>query len=140
MTSKDKWVWMPHPGHFICGMNCRFRLNTCVGKYIVSTVGELWLERGAREIHAKIHNPDWYYKNQLLKGDEFDNAYMKQFGYEDVGYGRKYETMVFLAKKSENKCCPFEMVTPSDVDCMGYNTPEEAYGGHMKMCLKWSKK
>ncbi len=37
---KDKWVWMPHPGHFCGGSNCRFVMNTYVGKYIVSTVGE----------------------------------------------------------------------------------------------------
>lgn len=38
---RDKWVWMPHAGHFILGHKCQFRLCTYVGKYIVSTVGEL---------------------------------------------------------------------------------------------------
>jgi len=37
---KEKWIYMPHPGHFIEASNCRFILNTYVGKYIVSTVGE----------------------------------------------------------------------------------------------------
>lgn len=39
MTKAD-WIWMPHPGHFIAAGKCQFRLNTCVGDYIVSTVGE----------------------------------------------------------------------------------------------------
>jgi hypothetical protein len=37
---------MGHAGHFIGGNHCQFRLNTFVGKYIVSTVGELkWQSR-----------------------------------------------------------------------------------------------
>lgn len=38
--SREDWIWMPHPGHFIGGFECRFRLNTKVGNVIVSTVGE----------------------------------------------------------------------------------------------------
>ena len=38
---KSKWVWMPHPGHFMLGDECKFRMTTYVGKYLVSTVGEL---------------------------------------------------------------------------------------------------
>lgn len=37
---KMNWIWMPHAGHFIGGHRCSFKLNTCVGEYIVSTVGE----------------------------------------------------------------------------------------------------
>jgi len=36
-----EWVWQGVPGHFICAFECRFRLSTQVGKYLVSTVGEL---------------------------------------------------------------------------------------------------
>ena len=42
MKDKANWTWMPHPGHYICGSDCRFILNTCVGEFIVSTVGELY--------------------------------------------------------------------------------------------------
>ena len=52
-VTKDKWVWMGHAGHFICGHDCRFHMATRVGKYLVSTVGELWPSRAVREIHAK---------------------------------------------------------------------------------------
>lgn len=37
---KSEWVWMPHPGHFIGASKCQFRLNTRVGNYIISTIGE----------------------------------------------------------------------------------------------------
>jgi hypothetical protein len=137
---KDKWVWMGHAGHFILGDKCRFHLNTYVGKYVVSTVGELWNERGVREIHAKVHDSVWLSRNVLLKGDTFDNAYFKRFGYEEIGCDRKYETMVFRAKKSDHKCCPYEIVVSKEVDFEGYNDAKNAYAGHLKMCKKWSKR
>lgn len=131
---------MPHPGHFICAHNCRFHLNTYVGKYIVSTVGELWPERGSREIHAEVHDPQWLAENVHLKGDYFDVAYMKKFGYEKVGCDRKYETMVFRAIKSNNKCCPYCIDVSDEFDFRGYNKDEDAVRGHMMLCKKWSRK
>lgn len=35
----ERWVWMPHAGHFV-GERCDFRLNTYVGTVLVSSVGE----------------------------------------------------------------------------------------------------
>lgn len=138
---KEKWVHMGHVGHFICGSKCQFHLNTCVGKYIVSTVGELWPERSVREIHANMRDPKWHKDNNRLRGDEYDHAYMKKFGFEEIGCNRKYETMVFKAKKDkENKCCPYTVSDWSEVDMYGYNTAENAYKGHLEMCNKWSKK
>ena len=135
---KSKWVWMPHAGHFICGNECRFVLNTYVGKYIVSTVGELWLCRISREVHANIHNRKWLQEHIHLKGDIFDHAYMKEFGYEQVGCDRKYETMVFRAEKSDNKCCPYRIIVDKNVDFKGYNESNKAYKGHYKLCNKWA--
>jgi hypothetical protein len=106
--TKDKWVWMPHAGHFICGDRCRFHLSTYVGKYIVSTLGEM---------------------KSLWNDEEF----------EDIGCDRKYETMVFKARKSKNKCCPWVQKSGEDVDFDGYNDAGEAYKGHLKMCKKWGK-
>ena len=40
MSDRSDWTWMPHAGHLIVGQDCRFRLNTEVGGWIVSTVGE----------------------------------------------------------------------------------------------------
>ena len=137
---KDKWIWMPHAGHFILGHQCQFKLNTYVGKYVVSTVGEMWNDQAVRRIHAGVFDAKWYLENVSKRGDEFDYAYKKRFGFEEIGCGRKYETMVFKARKSKYKCCPYEMISGKDVDFEGYNTPEEAYKGHLKLCKKWGKK
>lgn len=142
MTTKDKWVWMPHPAHFICSQNCQFFLSTKVGKYIISTVGEYWPDQAVRRIHAEIHDPQWWADHKMEKGDNFDHEYMKKFGFEDIGYNRKYETMVFNAVKSDKdiKCCPFRQASGRDIDFVSYNSAEDAYKGHMKMCLKYAKK
>lgn len=134
---KDKWIWMPHAGHLIVGDKCQFHLNTYVGRYIVSTVGEYWPEKGVRKIHAQVYDLNWLQENKHLLGDTFDNAYMKKFGFEDIGCDRKYETMVFKAKKSTHKCCPYKMIL-GEIDMKGYNSAEDAYEGHLKLCEKWS--
>lgn len=131
---KENWVWMPHPGHFICARWCQFFLNTYVGGYIVSTVGEYVPDAQVREIFAESRGV----KLEGI-GDTRLADYMKKIGYEDLGLDRKYETMVFKAKKSKAKCCPHEMKSASDIDFDGYNTADEAKKGHYKLCLKWSK-
>jgi len=137
--SKDKWIWMPHTGHLIVGNQCRFHLNTYVNGYIISTVGEWWPERSSREIHAKVHDPKWLTENIHLRGDYFDAAYFKRFGFEEIGCDRIYETMVFNAMKSKDKCCPYKMKNPSCIDFDGYNDEGDAYKGHLKMCNKYDK-
>lgn len=110
--NRSEWIWMPHAGHFILGDRCHFRLNTYVGNYIVSTVGEL----------PKINND----------GRDFEN----------IGAGRKYETFVFKAQKETNEaaqCCPYAMSDPSEIDGEGYNDSVSAYKGHLAMCEKWAK-
>lgn len=142
--TKDKWIWMPHAAHFICGSKCQFHLATYVGTYIVSTVGEMWPERSVREIYAEIKNKTWHEEHKLLKGDTYDAAYMKEFGFEDIGFDRKFETMVFKAERVKDQtkkdCCEYRMATAENVDFQGYNLSGEAERGHLKMCLKWSKK
>lgn len=138
---KNKWVWMPHAGHFIGGHKCRFHLSTYVGKYIVSTVGEYWPSRSSREIHAKITDPDWYAANKHLLGDLFDWAYLRKFGYYEIGIDRTYETMVFLAKKAnKEQCCPWVQKDGREIDFMPYNSANLARKGHLKLCEKWSRK
>lgn len=111
MTKKEKWIWMPHHGHFICGSRCRFHLNTYIGNYIVSTVGEMMKD------------------------------FKDGFDFEDIGHGRKYETMVFEAVKEDKevKCCPFRQ-SGDCLDMEGYNDPNSAYEGHLRLCKKWAKK
>lgn len=105
------WIWMPHAGHFIGGSSCRFHLNTYVGDYIVSTVGE--------------YDP---------KGRGWGK-------FEQLGYDRLYETMVFRAIKETEPtamCCPYTILVSEEMEMDGYNDPVEAYNGHLALCKKWS--
>ena len=62
---------------------------------------------------------------------------------EDVGYNRKYETMVFRMKGrcDSPKCgCGAPLIEPSEIDSDVYNLPGPAREGHMKMCHTWAEK
>ena len=160
--SKQDWVWMPHAGHFILGSHCRFRLNTYVNGYIVSTVGELWYEYDVRRLFVEGRGK--YPKMEVgddgkvrevmemtaeerrafldLKGDAFDDAYFQFYGYDDIGSNRKYETMVFKAKEADkgHLCCPWKPDHSScELDFEGYNDSESAFKGHLQICEKWDK-
>lgn len=91
----------------------------------------------AQRIHVQIHDPSWYAQHAAVRGDRWEHEYLKQFGFEDIGADRKYETMVFAAMPGERACCLYEMRVPEDVDFMPYNDPGEATAGHMEMCKKW---
>ena len=108
--NKDKWIWMPHAGHFICGHRCQFRLNTYVNGYVISTVGEL---------------PD-----MLEKDGRFS----------EIGRNRLYETMVFRAAESGYACCPYDAIISEEKDFKGYMTADDAYKGHLELCEKYDKK
>jgi hypothetical protein len=105
-------------GHFILGPWCRFHLSTVVGKYVISTVGEL-------------HSVP-----KIMALGERTEA-------ELVGM-RKYETMVFHAgTKCQNKDCVCGFPVPHDFRELAqdsYDTRGEAQRGHYAMCLKWAKK
>ena len=128
---KENWIWMPHPGHLIIAHECRFVLNTYVGGYIVSTVGE-WVPAPSS---MKFRRPDL----ANLKGDDLERKFISKYGYEEIGAGRKYETMVFKAKKEIAACCPY-VQTGSELECYGYNSADLAYKGHMKACNIWADK
>lgn len=131
---KEDWVWMPHPGHLIVSNDCRFHLNTYVGTYIVSTVGEYLPDGPVREVLAHCRGITLEGKGDARLAD-----YMKKVGYEEIGLHRKYETMAFRAERSNHKCCPWKQQTGSDLDMEGYNDADAAFQGHMAMCLKWAK-
>lgn len=128
--TKDKWIWIPHAGHLCIGHLCRFKLNTYVGKYIVSTVGEYIPDNEVID----IIKPEFKH----LRGDEKEHAFIRKYQAEEIGCDRKFETMVFEARKSKHKCCPYEIMVEKEVDMNGYNSAEDAYNGHLKMCKKWS--
>lgn len=157
---KQDWVWMPHAGHLCVGHMCRFRLNTYVNGYIVSTVGEYFPDQDVRRMYIKhrVNFPKLRLNEEgkvereqeltekdaekllSLKGDHFDAVYLKMFGYENIGASdwEKYETMVFKARKVEHSCCEYQAVEGGDIlECERYPTPESAYAGHLQTCEKW---
>jgi hypothetical protein len=106
----------------------------------VSTVGELWPEAGRREIIAKT-------RGIVLegRGDARDIDYMKKIGYDTIGCGRLYETMVFRAGEpcGADRCggCGLpECIDGSSLDFVGYNKAADAAKGHLAMCKKWAAK
>lgn len=133
--SKQNWIWMPHAGHFILGHMCRFRLNTYVNGYIVSTVGEYVPDSAVREILNECRGGE-----PLSIGDLGEQEYLERYEFENIGADRKYETMVFRATKTQFKCCPYRLKDTDKIDFEGYNTADEAYQGHLKMCKKYDKK
>jgi hypothetical protein len=137
----EEWKWFGNVGHFICGHMCRFHLCTLVGEYLVSTVGEFWPERNVREIHAKINDIAWLSTHRDLRGDAFDHAYMRRFGYEEVGYQRKYETMVFNAGEpcsAEGCGCGLPALKDGmELDFLPANDAKTATENHMQLCKKY---
>lgn len=141
MVEPQDWKWYGHAGHLIVGQWCRFHLCTLIGKHLVSTVGEYWPERPVREIHAHVHDPAWLAENKSLRGDDFDAAYMRRFGYEDIGCDRRYETMVFKANGKLCECgCGLPTFSGSEIESNGYNLAIEATEGHYEMCRKFASK
>lgn len=138
---KNDWKWFGNAGHLIVAQWCRFHLCTQVGDHLVSTVGEYWPERPTREIHAQVHDPRWLTSNRHLKGDAFDAAYMKRFDFEEIGCGRKYETMVFATGGvCAAEGCNCGMPIPaswSEIDSDAYNDAGSATRGHIAMCEKF---
>ncbi len=106
---ESEWVWGGYPGHFIGADRCKFRMRTEVGDHVISTVGD--------------------FRTELSKEAE------------EIGVGRTFETMVF--KLQDEVChCGCGMRLPKswiEMDSKGYNDPESARKGHMKLCYKWAE-
>lgn len=137
MTRAD-WVWMPHPGHFMGGRDCRFHLCTWVGHVIVSTVGEYLPDEPVREIIARGRGI-----SLSGKGDARLNDFMEKVGYPELGLGRTYETMVFRAVPRDphpTTCCPYQVGDFQELAMCGYTTAGDAYRGHLALCEEWSGK
>jgi len=128
MTTKaipqTEWEWFGNHGHFICGRWCRFHLCTKVGKYLISTVGEY--------VHAK-HSQG---------SEQIDTAWVKDnYPGKDIGAGRKYETMVFLAGERcriEECGCGLPKIIFPELYMLGYNKAGCAAAGHLKACKEFA--
>lgn len=135
MIPVKDWKWFGSAGHFICSCDCRFHLATLVGDILVSTVGQYFPDAPVREIIAKSRGI-----TLMGMGDARRNDYMEKIGFEEIGYGRKYETMTF--EISGNFCsakdcgCGMPEIIPSEIESAGYNTAGEAAISHMKICRK----
>lgn len=143
MKQQSEWKWFGNAGHLLVGQWCRFHLCTLVGKYIVSTVGQYWPERGSREIHAHVKDPKWLAENRHRKGDDFDWHYMKRFGYESIGCDRTFETMAFLAGApcDSKECgCGLPEISGGEKDFAAASDAKTATANHMKLCKKWAAK
>ena len=110
----DEWEWYGNAGHFISRHKCRFHLTTIVGKFLVSTVGEL--------------RPDPYRKCEELSPGYFYET-MVFDSWERCGGG---------AAECGNCGCPSGRCC--EIECARYKTAGEATRGHMAMCEKWAGK
>lgn len=102
-------------GHFICAGDCRFRRHTQVGKYRVSTVGDLFyrIEKSKRQTVGA--GPDDFFETMVFK------------------------TTGKLCKGNEGCGCR-EVVDWSGMECIRYATAGEAQKGHEKLVTKYARK
>lgn len=99
-------------------------MATQVGPWLVSTVGEYVhpMHSGGREVDENA----WLVAHPMG---------------EEIGCGRFFETMVFLAGEAcaVSGCdCGLPENSGSSLDFDGYQTRGEATQGHLAMCDKWA--
>jgi hypothetical protein len=132
---KSEWQWFGKPGHFICAYDCRFHMCTKVGDYLVSTVGEYLPDESIREIKAQQRGFVLEGRGDMRRAD-----YMEKVGYEEIGYARKYETMVFKTDgtscDSEDCNCGVPGIIPTELEMGAYNDAGAATTGHLAICEK----
>lgn len=137
LVPREDWQWFGNAAHLNVGQDCRFHLATLVGPWLVSTVGEYLPDSGVREIMPQSRGI-----TLTGRGDERRASWMKQVGYEEIGAGRKYETMVFRAGEpcTAKGCnCGLPLAEDwSELDSDGYNDVGSATRGHMAMCERWA--
>lgn len=107
-----KWEWFGYAGHFIAANSCRFRMCTKVGKYLISTVG------------------DMHYK---------EDGERKTLGAGDDSF---FETYVFLAGPPCSvegcNCGQPTLLSGSEIDGERCATGGEAQKLHMAKCHEYA--
>lgn len=118
-------IWMPHAAHFWGGRECQFHLAAVIveKRIIVSSIGEF--------ARSRVYGPEGLARPRN-ESDPFELLSLRP--------GHFYETIVFMAKKQNRRCCPYQIRVKDQVDKLEYKTPEAATAGHMAMIKKWSRK
>lgn len=136
-VAPDAWRWFGHAAHLIVGQDCRFHMATVVGPWLVSTVGEYLPDSSVRDVLAQVRGI-----TLEGKGDERRADWMTKVGFEEIGYERTYETMVFRAGTPctlpDCHCGLPQLADASEVDFSGYNSAGDAAAGHYAMCERWA--
>jgi len=99
-----------YPAHFICADRCKFHLATRVGKYLVSTVGDM---RPTPESKMEIIGVNRFFETMVFKCGKICKL-------PDCG-------------------CGMPEINGRELDFAGYNTAGEAQTGHERMIAKWTK-
>lgn len=105
---ESEWKWFGFAAHFCLARRCEFHLTTQVGNKLISSVGGL----------------------QPIEEDNENR-------WEEIGCGRKFETLVFniIDTESENKIPPIDY---SEVESVCANTSKECHENHMRLCHKYA--
>jgi hypothetical protein len=136
-TPEAEWRWFGCAGHLIVARWCQFHLCTQVGEFLVSTVGEYVPDETVREILAST-------RGVVLEGqgDARLADYMRKLGYEEIGYGRTYETLVFRTTgdvcHAPDCACGLPTVDYRELDGRGYTSAGAATLGHLDMCRQFA--
>ena len=106
---RTEWKWCGGAGHFICSHDCEFRLNTAVGRYRISTVGDMRHGRGGE---------------------------MQTIGAGDSAF---FETLIFLCTDEVDVCgvC-LKIKDWCEIDGRRCATWEEANTQHVEFCEKYA--
>lgn len=118
-----QWQWFGNVAHFCCGRWCRFHLTTRVGKWLVSTVGEMVHPRDAGLTSAS--------ENEFLQREPLGRT---------VAGESHFETLVFLITDVCDCGCRLPHQNGNSVDSDRYDTRADATKGHMAMCRKWARR
>ncbi len=89
MIPQHKWKWFGYPLHFIASDSCRFRMGTLVGKFIISTVGDMFLNGKLVEVGCdrKYETMVFEYDSECSCGcgkPNHDGSELEMRGYNDA--------------------------------------------------------
>lgn len=108
--ASENWKWLGHAGHFIGSRECRFHLNTQVGNWLISTVGE-WHPNPDKP-KVPIGSFDMFYETMVFR------------------LGRK---------ACHCGCGARDPVNWIEEDGTRYKTAAEATEGHLRMCNRYAE-